>query len=344
MFKNPTPRQIAFYVAIAITVLVLIFNLLTNGLIPQWAAAISVSLAPLAVFVVSFLLTNYLIEHFIYRRIKVIYKRISEFRRTGDTSEITPDLEEVEAQVNRWAADKDQKIASLEELEEYRRNYLGNVSHELKTPLFSLQGFLHTLLDGGIHDPEVAVSFLQKAAKNAERLQTIVEDLESISQVESGKLQMDFTIFDIQKLTEEVFEELEVKAKERGIKLQFKEGAKNGWLVKADKEMVRQILTNLIANSIKYGKQNGVTKLSFYDMDKIVLVEVNDNGIGIPRHHHKHVFDRFYRVDSGRSRAAGGSGLGLAIVKHLVEAHEQSIHLRSTENVGSTFGFTLEKA
>jgi two-component system phosphate regulon sensor histidine kinase PhoR len=344
MFKNPTPRQIAFYVAIAITVLVLFFNLLINGLMPQLAPAMSVSIAPLLVFAVSFLLTNYLIEHFIYRRIKVIYKRISEFRRTGDVAEITPDLEEVEAQVNRWAADKDQKIASLEELEEYRRNYLGNVSHELKTPLFSLQGFLHTLLDGGIHDTEVAVSFLQKAAKNAERLQTIVEDLESISHVESGKLQMDFTVFDIQKLTEEVFDELEIKAKERGIKLQFKEGARNGWLVKADREMVRQILTNLVANSIKYGKQNGITKLSFYDMDKIVLIEVNDNGIGIPRHHHKHVFDRFYRVDSGRSRAAGGSGLGLAIVKHLVEAHEQSIHLRSTENVGSTFGFTLEKA
>ncbi|MFM2266755.1 MAG: hypothetical protein RL757_195 [Bacteroidota bacterium] len=344
MFKNPTPRQIAFYVAIAITVLVLFFNLLINGLMPQLAPAMSVSIAPLLVFAVSFLLTNYLIEHFIYRRIKVIYKRISEFRRTGDVAEITPDLEEVEAQVNRWAADKDQKIASLEELEEYRRNYLGNVSHELKTPLFSLPGFLHTLLDGGIHDTEVAVSFLQKAAKNAERLQTIVEDLESISHVESGKLQMDFTVFDIQKLTEEVFDELEIKAKERGIKLQFKEGARNGWLVKADREMVRQILTNLVANSIKYGKQNGITKLSFYDMDKIVLIEVNDNGIGIPRHHHKHVFDRFYRVDSGRSRAAGGSGLGLAIVKHLVEAHEQSIHLRSTENVGSTFGFTLEKA
>lgn len=345
MLKNPTPRQIAFYVAISVLLVTLFTSLLIQQNTPTMIGALSISLLPILLGAVTFLLTDYLIEHFIYRRIKLIYKRITEVRRkTNEAPDFVPNVEDVETEVNRWAADKDRQIASLQELEEYRRNYLGNVSHELKTPIFNLQGFLHTLLDGGMHDPEIATKYLQKAAKNAERLQTIVEDLESISKIESGRLKIEKTTFDIRKLAEEVFEELDLRAKERNIKLQFKEGASQGWFVKGDLEMVRQILINFVINSIKYGKEGGATKLSFYDMDKIILIEVNDNGIGIAQHHLKHIFDRFYRVDSSRSRAAGGSGLGLSIVKHLVEAHEQSIHVRSTENVGSTFGFTLEKA
>ncbi len=349
MFKNPTPQQIAYYSAAFIAAFVLIISIIIKSTMPEWASAFNVSVVPFLVFIVSFLFINYLIEVFIYRRIKVIYKRMTDVKKTDanetdESLEMPTSLEEVEQRVGEWAENKDKQIASLQELESYRRTYLGDVSHELKTPIFNLQGFLHTLLDGGMHDPEIATTYLQKAAKNAERLQTIIEDLESIARIESGKMILDMTVFDIQHLTLEVFDDLELKARAKNIRFSFKEGASQGWQVRADREAIRQVLTNLINNSIKYGRENGNTKVGFYDMDKIILVEVTDNGIGIARHHIRHVFDRFYRVDKSRSRAVGGSGLGLSIVKHIVEAHGQSVHLRSTEGVGSTFGLTLEKA
>ncbi|MCB0578851.1 MAG: sensor histidine kinase, partial [Phaeodactylibacter sp.] len=220
----------------------------------------------------------------------------------------------------------------------------GDISHELKTPIFNIQGYLHTLLDGAIHDEEVNVKFIRKAAKNLERLHTIVEDLEAISRLESGELILEMQAFDIRKLTEEVFEDLEIKAAQRRIVLEFKEGAAQNFRVLADRESIRQVLTNLVSNSIKYGKDNGRTRIGFYDMDKNILIEVADNGLGIPKQHINHVFDRFYRVDKSRSRAQGGSGLGLSIVKHIIEAHKQTINVRSTPDLGSTFGFTLQKA
>jgi two-component system, OmpR family, phosphate regulon sensor histidine kinase PhoR len=345
MFKNPTPRQIALVTALVssltIFILVLSFNFGDKQLIP----ALSMVFLPVACFAVTFFSVKYFIETFIYRRIKIIYKRITESKKlSGEISQVgeIESLEQVEHQVEAWADNKNKQIASLQDLEEYRRNYIGNVSHELKTPIFNIQGFLHTLIDGGMDDPSIAKSYLQKAARNIERLESIVNDLETISKLESGQMTLDLQIFDIQTLANEVFEDVELKAKEKNIKLSFKEGANHGYRVKADKETIRQVLTNLLNNSIKYGKKDGSTKVSFYDMDKIVLVEVSDNGIGIPRHHMKHVFDRFYRVDKSRSRDVG-TGLGLSIVKHIVEAHNQSVHVRSTEGVGSTFGFTLEK-
>jgi two-component system phosphate regulon sensor histidine kinase PhoR len=203
---------------------------------------------------------------------------------------------------------------------------------------------LHTLLDGGLYDEKVNMTFLKKAAKNVDRLYTIVEDLSAIARLEAGNLVLEMQAFDIKELTEEVFEDLELKARDKNISLEFKEGASQNYKVLADREYIRQVLTNLVHNSIKYGKVNGLTKIGFYDMDKNILIEVADNGIGIPNHHLLHVFDRFYRVDKSRSRAQGGSGLGLSIVKHIVEAHKQTINVRSTPDVGSTFGFTLEKA
>ncbi|MDZ7880713.1 MAG: ATP-binding protein [Saprospiraceae bacterium] len=297
---------------------------------------------PMLTFAACFFAVSFFVEKFIYRRIKIIYKRIADSKKT-DTTPMGNTLEDVENEVENWAADKNKEIASLKELEEYRRDYLGNVSHELKTPIFNIQGFLHTLIDGGINDPSVNLAYLQKAARNVERLNAIVQDLETISQLEEGKLSLDIQAFDIHQLTNEVIEEMDLKAKEKNIKITFKEGANHGFRVKADKETIRHVLTNFIENSVKYGKENGQTKISFYDMDKIILIDVSDNGIGIARHHLKHVFDRFYRVDKSRSRNVGGTGLGLSIVKHIVEAHNQSVHVRSTEGVGSTFGFTLEK-
>lgn len=344
MFKNPTPKQIAFYAAL-ITTIVLFFAVIAINLeATPMSRALNIVFLPLITFIVCFFMTAYLINAFIYRRIKVIYKKISDAKKSDEQPSAEGDsLEDVEKEVENWAEGKNKEIATLKELEEYRRNYIGNVSHELKTPIFNIQGFLHTLIDGGINDPSVNMTFLQKAARNVERLDTIVQDLDTISRLESGKMILNLQVFDIQNLVFEVFEDIELRTKAKNIKLSFKEGANHGYRVKGDKEQVRQVLTNLIGNSVKYGKQNGSTKVSFYDMDKVVLIEVSDNGIGIARHHLKHLFDRFYRVDKSRSRDVGGTGLGLAIVKHIVEAHNQSVHVRSTEGIGSTFGFTLEK-
>lgn len=344
MFKNPTPKQLAFYTALITALVVFLLVIAINITPSDMDRAMNIVFLPVLTFIACFFAARYLINEFIYRRIKVIYKKISDAKKSDEQPMLGGDtLEDVENEVENWAANKNKEIATLKELEEYRRNYIGNVSHELKTPIFNIQGFLHTLIDGGINDPSVNMAFLQKAARNVERLNSIVEDLDTISRLESGILTLDLQVFDIQTLVNEVFEDMELKAKEKNIKLSFKEGANHGYRVRADKEQIRQVLTNLIGNSIKYGKQNGQTKISFYDMDKIVLIEVSDNGIGIARHHLKHVFDRFYRVDKSRSRNVGGTGLGLSIVKHIVEAHNQSVHVRSTEGVGSTLGFTLEK-
>ncbi len=344
MFKNPTPKQLAFYSALITTLALFIAVIGINLEATAMSRALNMVLLPLLTFIVCFFMTGYLINAFIYRRIKVIYKKISDAKKSDEQPSLGGDtLEDVENEVENWAENKNKEIATLKELEEYRRNYIGNVSHELKTPIFNIQGFLHTLIDGGINDPSVNMVFLQKAARNVERLDTIVQDLDTISRLESGKMTLNLQVFDIQNLTLEVFEDIELRTKAKNIKLSFKEGANHGFRVRGDKEQVRQVLTNLIGNSVKYGKQNGQTKVSFYDMDKVVLIEVSDNGIGIARHHLKHLFDRFYRVDKSRSRDVGGTGLGLAIVKHIVEAHNQSVHVRSTEGIGSTFGFTLEK-
>ena len=238
----------------------------------------------------------------------------------------------------------EQVAEQLERLATYRRRFIGDVSHELKTPIFNIQGFVHTLLDGAISDPSVNINYLQRAAKNVDRLQAIVEDLETINKLEAGQMVLDLREFDIYDLAQDVFSDLEMRASDRNIRLTFKEGANQHFRVRADKESIRQVLINLIHNSIKYGKEGGVTKLSFYDMESYMLVEVSDNGIGIDPEHLKHVFDRFFRVDKSRSREAGGTGLGLSIVKHIVEAHKQTVTVRSTVGQGATFGFTLEKA
>ncbi len=342
MLKSPTPRQIALYVSVLTTFIIFLVVIFINASAGDMNRALNIVFIPIISFAACFFVVNYFIETFIYRRIKIIYKRIADSKQT-DNSVLGNTLEDVEHEVENWADDKNKEIASLKELEEYRRNYLGNVSHELKTPIFNIQGFLHTLIDGGVNDPSVNLSYLQKAARNVERLNSIVQDLETISQLEAGKLTLDIQSFDIQQLTNEVIEDMDLKAKEKNIKISFKEGANHGFRVRADRETIRQVLTNLVGNSVKYGKLNGQTKISFYDMDKIVLIEVSDNGIGIARHHLKHLFDRFYRVDKSRSRNAGGTGLGLSIVKHIIEGHNQSVHVRSTEGVGSTLGFTLEK-
>ena len=348
--KNPTPRQIAVFSALIITTVVgLIFLLISvSGLLDR-SVLYSVLLVGL-VFVVSYFVIIYYLRRYIYRKIKLIYKTIHQQKLTSREKSRAVDMDvdimdQMEREVAEWADDQAKEIANLKEWQSYRRKFLGDISHELKTPIFSIQGYLETLLDGGYDDPAVRVKYLERAATNVERLNTIVEDLHSISKLESGTMVLEEQVFDIRELTEEVFADLEYAAGRNRVELTFKPGAEQPYRVRADRETIRQVLMNLVTNSIKYGREtNGATKVAFYDMDRRILIEVADNGLGIPERHLNHVFDRFYRVDKSRSRDQGGSGLGLSIVKHIVEAHKQTINVRSSDGLGSTFGFTLEKA
>ena len=349
MLKNPTPQLIALlsalWISLALAVPAVLLFLLSGNTLPAWGIPILV----LTAFASAFFVFVYYLRTYIYRKIKLIYKTIHKQKlrpeeKSASVNVRTDIIDAVEKEVAIWADDQAREIKQLRDWQEYRRRFLGDISHELKTPIFNIQGYLETLLDGGMEDPAINKTYLERAARNVERLNTIVEDLEVISRLESGELILEMQNFDIRSLTEEVFEELEMKAKRRNIKLCLKQGADQHFKVRADRESIRQVMINLVHNSIKYGKDNGTTKVGFYDMDRNVLVEVADNGIGIPPEQINHVFERFYRVDKSRSRERGGSGLGLSIVKHIIEAHQQTINVRSTYNLGSTFGFTLAKA
>ena len=334
--------------AIALTFFVMLVLWIADILLQfqlRWKEVLSIILAT-GFF--SFFVLQFILERFVYRRIKLIYKVIRKQKTSvpdKKTIQRSDDpIESVEQEVQQWADSHQNDIETLKKLEEYRRRFIGNVSHELKTPIFSIQGYIHTLIDGGLHDENVNMHYLERAASNVDRLLTIVRDLEEISRLESEDLILDIQKFDIKALVKEVFQDLDVNAKQRNITLMFKEGAEKSFDVSADREGIRQVLTNLIQNSIKYGKEGGTTKVSFYVMDKQILIEIADNGIGLEEKHLNHLFDRFYRVDKSRTRESGGSGLGLAIVKHMIEAHQQTVTVRSTPGKGSTFGFTLNKA
>ena len=345
--KNPTPNDLAIYTAIIIA----LSNAFMTGLVLFFSKNFnwfSLLISTLFIAGISYFVVARVLKQFIYKRIRVIYKAIHTFKRSKTESASQINLrrhiiDEAEQEVLNWAKSNKDEIDDLKKLEEYRRNFLGNISHELKTPIFNIQGYLYTLIDGDIDDNQITQRYLNRAASNVERLNTIVQDLEQISRLEGGQLEMELHRFDVQALVQEIYDEIEIKAQENEIALQFKEGNNRAFHAIGDREQIRQVLTNLISNSVKYGKKGGTTRTGFYNMENQVLVEISDNGIGISEEHLPHLFDRFYRVDKGRSRNSGGTGLGLSIVKHIVEAHEQTINVRSRINVGSTFGFTLKK-
>ncbi len=342
--KNPTPRRLSFYAAIVSSMAVLLAGYFTSGE-TSYLTLTSIFIISFAATFISF---NYLLRIFIYRKIKPIYKAISRLKSGNDkTGKVDIDrdiISEVQNEVNKWESERDEEIAELKKLETFRREFVGNVSHELKTPIFTIQGYIHTLLDGGMEDKDVNIHYLQRAAKSVDRLCLIVEDLEAISKLESGELELEFRSFDIHELIQEVFDSLEIPFKERKIAFSFKEGCDKPFYVFADKERIRQVVINLVVNSIKYGREGGKTVVGIYDFDEKYLIEITDNGLGIDTIHLPRLFERFYRVDKSRSREQGGTGLGLAIVKHLIEAHNETINVRSAIGVGSTFGFTLRKA
>ena len=300
-------------------------------------------------FVTSFIVFYYLLEKYIYSKVKLIYKLIHNLKLGKDLKDalgeyVTNDpINDVEQEVKDWAVAKKQEIDILKNQEQFRREFLSNVSHEFKTPLFAIQGYIDALEDCMKEDPERAVKFLKKAEKNVERLTYLINDLDSISKLETGQVPINYTKFDVVRLAREVMDSMEDKAKTRDIKIIFKEKYTNAAMVRADREKIRQVFLNLIQNSLKYGRDHGTTAIKIFELHDQYLIEITDDGIGIEEKYLTRLFERFYRIDSHRSREVGGTGLGLAIVKHILEAHQQIISVRSTLQIGTTFAFTLGK-
>jgi two-component system phosphate regulon sensor histidine kinase PhoR len=341
--KNLSPQKLAGFTALILSGII---SLGTALIVAEWKIILT---AFVLTFLVSYYLYLYTLQNFIYRKIKLIYKFIYQTKASKKeeffNKNILPlkTIEEVSEDVEKWASQKKEELDMLRRNEEFRKEFLLNLSHELKTPIFAVQGYIHTLLDGALDDPNVNKLFLKNATKNIDRLCRLIDDLDEISKLESGEMTINKENFTIQDMIKDVFDTLSLKANTKGIKFMVKKGCEAPIHVQADKEKVRQVLINLIDNSIKYGRPDGHTVASIYVMDdKRVLVEISDDGIGISEEHLPRVFERFYRTDRARSRDIGGTGLGLAIVKHIIEAHDQTINIRSKPEIGSTFGFTLE--
>lgn len=297
-------------------------------------------------YLISFFVIQYRVQNFIYKRVKKIYDDLKLLESTSFKKErITTDMATLTQEIDKYARDKKIEIETLKVREEYRKEFLGNVSHELKTPLFTVQGYLETLIGGAAKDKNIREKYLDRANKGVERLIYIVRDLDMITSLEVGNLRIEIENFDIVDLIENVFDLLEMKAHKKRISLAFDINYTEPIMVKGDKDKIQQVLTNLIVNSIKYGREKGTTEVSIENLIKNkVIVRITDNGEGIEMKNIPRLFERFFRVDKSGSRKEGGSGLGLAIVKHIIEAHDEKIYIESEFGVGSEFSFTLEKA
>ncbi|GAB3924682.1 sensor histidine kinase [Mucilaginibacter myungsuensis] len=302
-------------------------------------------------FAISFIVFYYLIEKYVYSKIKLIYKLIHNLKlgrdlrdALGETTSSADPINDVEKEVKEWARAKKTEVDDLRKQEKFRREFLSNISHEFKTPLFAIQGYIEAIQDDEFEDIDMARQFLEKASKNVDRLSYLISDLDAISKLESGEVPIQYTKFKINDLIKEVLDSLEMKAQQHQIKLVFKQKYDENVMVTADRGKINQVLVNLIDNSLKYGNKGGQTAVSLFNLHDQVLIEITDDGIGIEEKYLPRLFERFFRTEQSRSRQIGGSGLGLAIVKHIIEAHEQTINVRSTAGMGSTFGFTLQKA
>jgi two-component system, OmpR family, phosphate regulon sensor histidine kinase PhoR len=341
--KNISPKKISFLTALILAVPA---SLLVYLVEKKWLWATA---ALLIFFAGSYFLISFMLERFVYRNIKLIYKFINKTKATKREETyykyVLPQksIDEVREDVETWAKENEQELELLRQNEQFRKEFLQNLSHEFKTPVFAIQGYVDTLLAGALANPEVNKKFLEKTAKNVDRLTHLLNDLDEISRLERGELVLYKQNFVIQDLVKDVFESLSIKADENNISCTIKKGCESPLTVFADKEKLRQVFTNLVENSIKYGKQGGAISASMYRTDgKHILIEITDDGIGINEKHLPRLFERFYRTEEGRSIDVSGSGLGLAICKHIIEAHGQTIHVRSTESVGTTVGFTLD--
>ncbi len=297
------------------------------------------------IFGLSFLILQLRVRKLFFERIRQIYEDL-EFETDSliKTSQIDSDMNSFSKDLEEFVKLKRTEIETLKKEGIYRKEFVGNVAHELKTPLFSVQGYISNLLDGAMDDKELLKKYLKRAEKSVDRLTFIIKDLDLITQLESSTLKLKVTSFDIIKLTEEIIEDLEISASKRNIKIIFNKNYDKQILVEADKNRIEQVITNLVTNSINYGSEKGTTEISFESNVEKIIVKVNDNGEGITEENMPRLFQRFFRVDVSRSRSQGGSGLGLAIVKHIIDAHNENIYVQSTVGVGSEFSFSLKKS
>lgn len=341
--KNLSPQQLSAFTALVLSVPISFGAWLLRG---NWLITL---LALVLTFLGSYLLIRFVLESFIYRKIKLIYKFIYQTKATKREETyykyILPQkgIDEVREDVEKWAEQRSAEIELLRTNEAYRKEFLQNLAHEFKTPIFAIQGYVDTLLEGAMDDPEISKRFLENAARNVDRMVNLVEDLDEISRLESGEQPLYKQNFVIQDLIRDIYEALSIRITKRNIKTSFKKGCEYPITVFADKEKIRQVINNLLENATKYGRVDGSIVASIYNTDgKHVLIEFSDDGMGIAEEHLPRIFERFYRTDRGRSRNVGGTGLGLAICKHIIEAHGQTMHVRSKLDVGTTIGFILD--
>ena len=331
--KINTPIRIAIFLSVVIFAFaIIIFYLIDDRL--------NVFYGLILFFLFVIALIYYVVKKFFHEKIKVIYKSIYKFKGISNIRDL--DIDNVEREAEEWADAKEEELNAYKRDENYRREFIGNVSHELKTPIFNIQGYIQTLLDGGLNDETINMKYLERTNKSVDRMINIVDDLEVISRLETEDSQLEFQPFNIVELAKEVIEAFEMKSSQTNINLELYNEAQTE-IVIGDRDKIQQVFMNLISNSIKYGKQGGTTQIKFFDMENSMLIEIADDGIGIEEDSLSRLFERFYRVDKNRSREIGGTGLGLAIVKHILEGHNQQINVRSTVGVGSTFSFILEK-
>ena len=344
---NIKPSDLSLRVSFILAGLMSLCHILINLILGRSIDWIVFPVTLILVSVSSYFIYRYTFEKYIYNQFKIIYKTIFQGKKNITNQHLFEKgdnlISEVNNQVLEWAENKSQEIEKLKQMENYRKEFLGNVSHELKTPIFNIQGYVLTLLDGGLEDDTINKKYLKRTEKSIERLINIVKDLEAISKLEIGELELEYTKFNLVSLIRDIFEAAEIRANSKNIKLTFDKNYDRAVMVFADKLRISQVLTNLINNSINYGNEYGTTTISLLDIDEKILIEVSDNGIGIDAKSLPRIFERFYRVDKSRSRDSGGTGLGLAIVKHIIDGHNQTINAASEEGKGTCFSFTLNK-
>lgn len=343
--KNSNPLSLVLAGSILLTVITFLTVFIVHQVfsLPLWAYIVFPGGVGLTAFVVFYIL----VRRFIHERLRLLYRSIRKGKMQGSSPigvSMTSDvIGEAEAATREWADARHKEISQLREQEAFRREFLGNLAHELKTPVFSIQGYVLTLLDGALEDENVNRMFLERASKAVDRMTHILNDLDDLTKLEVNDLKLELRPFDVRELAREVMESVELRAREAEIKLKISKEANHPFMVVGDRGKIAQVFTNLINNSISYGNKGGVTQVRIYEVDEIVTIEISDNGIGIDPDHIPRLFERFYRVEKSRNRHEGGSGLGLSIVKHILDSHGQTISVRSTVGLGSTFTFSLDR-
>ena len=336
----------ALWSAVYLTLLSISIAAISYFIISKHLGISTILISTIVFFTITFFIIQHRSEHFIYKRLRKIYDEVSILNADDlKTRPTTTDIDKLSKSMQQFVEGKRLEIKSLTEIDSFRRDFLGNLAHELKTPIFTVQGYILTLMEGAINDKQIRMKYLDRANKGVERLVAVIKDLDMIAKLENDGMTLDIEVFNILEIIQNVFDLLEMKAKKRNITLQFDKIYEFPVFIKGDIEKIEQVLINLIVNSIKYGNPNGTTIVGVENYnDKKFIIKVIDNGEGIKKEHISRLFERFYRVDQSRSREQGGSGLGLSIVKHIVEAHNENILIKSIYKEGSEFSFTTEKA